>query len=338
MNLGNMGRFGFVASLLAAAWGCSDMASPSDTYDTVYPPLEAAGAGGGGAGGTDQDDPVLDSEEWGCLKIPPVVVPRGPQTRILYRVPIGDFDSSQLIPNLSVQACTTTDCDPVAPCPDGADPTPTQPCAIVKPPSAALPLYEINLPYGFSGGLKLSGGEAYVEMDYLFGGPMIGLPELALADGGNVVVGLPIPVIKVTTRARVYREVMLPSVDTTRGVVAVRTLNCYRQPPGVTTTGIAAVPQGQRAQGVALQSVPDDPAGAVSWTLSNGNAFSPNRLVTDARGVAGFLNAPSGNTDLFAVLPGAKTTVPTNLPVTIFVRPDVIILAELRPGNDVWGQ
>jgi hypothetical protein len=337
MNLGKMGRFGFVASLLAAAWGCSDMASPEDTYNTVV----LKGMTGGSSGDGDGEGPdrtLLNSDEWKCLGTPVAPVPRGAPTRIKYVVQIGDFDVGGLIPNLLVQACVTTNCDPLPDCPAGMDPTPTQSCAIVTPPSAALPAYTINLPYGLSnGGLKLTEPVNYVEMDYFFGGPMIGLPELALADGGDTVVGLAIPVIKKTTRQRVYDEVGVPVVDSTRGVVAVRTLNCLRQPATGTPTGLAAVPQGQRAARIAVKAIPDSPEDSVPWTLSTGNSFSPNKLVTDGRGVAGFLNAPSQITDLIAVLPdGVSTILPTS--TSTRVRADVITLAELRPGVDVWGQ
>jgi hypothetical protein len=335
MNLGNKGRVGIVASLLAAIWGCSDMAPANDTYQGVFGLSPTGGAGGDVGGDTEA---LLNTPQWQCLgKAFPMVPRAANSTRIKYRVAIGDFDYSTPIPGLVVQACTTTNCEPIPSCPADSTPTPTQACAIVTPPSQALPVYTIDLPYGFNGGLKLTEPTNYVEMDYFFGGLMVGLPDVPLEEGGDTVVGLPIPVIKKSTRQRVYEEVGVPEVDATRGVLAVRTLNCLRQPATGTPTGLAAVPQGQRADGVALEAVPKAPDGAVSWTLSNGNSFTKNRLVTDARGVAGFLNAPSENTDVFAVLPDGVTTIQAN-PTTIRVRADVITLAELRPGLEAWGQ
>jgi hypothetical protein len=333
MNLGIKGRVGIVASLLAAIWGCSDMAPEGDTYQTVYGRLNPTG----GAGGDAQDGPPLtDSPEWACLGKPyPMAARTANSSRIKYQVIIVDFDTNRPIPDLVVQACTTGDCAEYPACDPASTPTPTTQCATVTYPAAgAAPVFVIDLPYGFDGGLKLTADPAqYVEMDYFFGGPMIGLPELAPENGGATVVGLPIPVIKQTTRDRVYRDVRLPTVDKTRGVVAVRTLNCLRRAANAPDT---TPPQGQRAAGITLESVPDAPDGAVAWTLSNLNIFTPNRLETDARGVAGLLNAPASALDVVAALPDGTRYGDT----TTKVGADKIILLELRPGSGLggWGQ
>jgi hypothetical protein len=161
-------------------------------------------------------------------------------------------------------------------------------------------------------------------MQYVFGGPMKGPPE-----GGYVVRGLTIPLLKSSTRDTIYNDLGLPgSADPTRGVLAVRTLDCTRNATG---------PQGQRAPGVSLRAKPKQPEGSVAWTLSFSNRATPNKLETDARGVAGFVNVLPGTIDVEGVSPvGAHGTSygATSLPV----RAGVITLAEVRVGLDLWGQ
>lgn len=348
MNLRNMGRAAGLLPLVLGVVACSDMDPGDDTFAIVYPELAQAGRGGddpvgnagssgsGGNGGTQGAPPdgmsLLDTDAWKCLKVDPrsMLTPRtGAPARVTYRVLIVDFDSQTPIPGLIVQGCTTSNCDAYPPC-STATPGPTEPCAIVAPPVGAT--YEINFPYQFQGGLKLTKPGEYAEMDYFFGGPLVGLPEAGLDDGGDVVVGLAIPVLKESTRLRAYNEVGAASVDPDRGTLAVRTLNCLRQP--VMPPAMPVPPQGQRAAGVALEALGMAPEGALSWTLSNGNVFTKNRLVTDARGVAGFLQAPPEIVDVKAVLADGTEFGTTSLRV----RADVITLAELRPGLEVWGQ
>lgn len=332
MNLGE--RLGLLAVLVGIAGGCSSMAPEDDTYNTLYGTLEPSG-GSGGSGGTSSGDISLDAMAWGCLDDVPttLMVPRptGTASRIQYRVPIVDFDTPAAIPGLNVQACTTSDCLPLAACATST-PMPTEQCAIVTPPAAGgAPVYTINLPWQFDGGLKLTKDPDYAEMDYFFGGPLVGSPDVALADGGDVVVGLGIPVLKTASRQRAYDEVGAGPVDTARGTLAVRTLNCTRSP-----TAAPPIGQGTRAAGVALQALGGDPSadGARAWTLSDRNQFTPNRLVTDPRGVAGFLNARPVVMDVQAELPDGSFYGLASLRV----RANVITLAELRPGLGVWGQ
>ncbi len=339
MNLGNMSRIGILSLVVATAGACSDMNPTDETFETVYGPLQAGGSGSmAGTGGTaaEPSGSLLDTAEWECIGTDArtMLAPRGTATatRIQYRVPIVDFDTLTPVPGLIVQACVTSDCDAYTECEPGSTPGTTEPCAVVSPPPAGSPVYTIDLPYNFVGGLKLTKPGEYAEMDYFFGGPMVGLPEAPPSEGGNIVVGQAIPVLKLRTRERAYREVGVASVDPTRGTLAVRTLNCLRQ-PATPPAGMTPPPQGQRATGVSVTAVPDVPAGSASWALSQGNVFSPNKLETDGRGVAGFLNAPPVITEVRAVIDG---TVYAG--ASIRVRADVITLAELRPGLDVWGQ
>lgn len=333
MNFGE--RLGLLALLASIASGCSSMAPEDDTYNSVVrQPLEPSEGGSGGSGGGTGSGgaPLTDSPAWTCLDdvLMPLAATRTP-ARIQYRAPIVDFDTSQAIPELSVQACITSDCAPLPACTSAA-PAPTEQCAQVTAPAAgAPPVYTIDVPYGFDGGLKLTREPDYAELDYFFGGPLIGVPEETPEEVRTIVFGLAIPVLKKAARQRAYDEVGAGPVDETRGTLAVRTLNCARPP-----TAIPGIPQGQRASGVSLEALGADPGadGAISWTISDRNQFTANRLVTDPRGVAGFLNARPVVLDVQAELPDGTTFGLASLRV----RPNVITLAELRPGLGIWGQ
>jgi hypothetical protein len=236
--------------------------------------------------------------------------------RVTYVVAIVDFDSQPYSPtpvkNLSVQVCGSPSCDPPA----------AEPDVVIHNPVEGQPpfVYAIEFPFRFSNGSLRLTAPNYAPMDYVFNGPMVGPPE-----GGYVVQGLTIPLLKATTRDTIYHDLGISGeVDTTRGVLAVRTLNCLRDPKAPV-----------RAPGVKLQSVPVAPGPpAVAWTLSNSNLATPNRLETDARGVAGFVNVLPVVYDVEGLSPIGKSYGRTS----IAVRPGVITLAEIRDGIGLWGQ
>jgi hypothetical protein len=337
MNLVNMCRAGLLPLLLAGAAGCSDMDPAEDTYRSVYM-LGAGGdgpsgnAGSGGSGGTgDEPAPPLNEEDWGCLSTG-ITMPMMAPSRITYQVAIVDFDSQTIsptqVPGLDVKVCTVATCDQVLPACDTTlgDPAPTQQCAIVAQGPAPF-LYLINLPYRLeNGGLRLTAAN-YVQMNYIFGGPMVGTPE-----GSTTVVGLTIPLLTEEVRRRVYRQVGLSTVDPNRGTLAVRTLTCARQPNP--PLPMPRPPEGQRARDILVTAEQAAEAPAVSWSLSNGNQFTDDRLVTDARGVAGILNVEPSAIIVKAVLPNGDEYGETTLPVV----ENVVTLAELRPGLERWGQ
>lgn len=233
-----------------------------------------------------------------------------------YVVGIVDFDSQPYSPTpvkgLQIEVCGSPSCDPPA----------SEPEVIITNPVEGQPpfVYAIEVPFRFSNGSLRLTAPNYAPMDYIFNGPMIGPPE-----GGYVVQGLTIPLLKATTRETIYHDLGLPGeVDTSRGVLALRTLNCLRQEGS-----------NPRAPGVKLISVPQAPdEPAVAWTLSTSNRATANRLETDARGVAGFVNALPLVYDLEGLSPVGLTYGRTS----IAVRPGVITLAEIRDGIGLWGQ
>jgi hypothetical protein len=271
-------------------------------------------AGAAGAAGEANHPPVL-GPEWTCLTAPQKPIMQDPK-RVTYVVAIVDFDSQPYSPTpvsgLKIEVCGSPSCDPPAAEPDVVIHNPVQ----GQPPF----VYAIEFPFRFSNGSLRLTAPGYAPMDYIFNGPMIGPPE-----GGYVVQGLTIPLLKATTRDTIYHDLGIEGeVDKTRGVLALRTLNCLRDPKA-----------NARAPGVKLVSVPNAPkAPSVAWTLSTSNRATPNRLETDSRGVAGFVNVLPLVYDLEGLSPVGLGYGRTS----IAVRPEVITLAEIRDGIGLWGQ
>ena len=279
-----------------------------------------AGDGGGkevaeaGAGG-EPSEPVPLGPDWACLQTPLKPIVQDPK-RVTYVVAIVDFDSQPYSPTpvsgLKMQICGSPSCDPPA----------SEPDVVVHNPVEGQPpfVYAIEFPFRFSNGSLRLTAPGYAPMDYIFNGPMIGPPE-----GGYVVQGLTIPLLKAATRDTIYHDLGLTGdVDKTRGVLALRTLNCLRDPKA-----------NPRAAGVQLVSIPNAPKPpSVAWTLSTSNRATPNRLETDGRGVAGFVNALPLVYDVEGLSPSGARYGRTS----IAVRPEVITLAEIRDGIGLWGQ
>jgi hypothetical protein len=272
---------------------------------------ERADAGAGG----EPTPPVEVGPEWACLKAPQKPIVQDAK-RVTYVVGIVDFDSQPYSPTpvsgLKVEVCGSPSCDPPAAAPD----------VVIHNPVQGQPsfVYAIEFPFRFSNGSLRLTAPGYAPMDYIFNGPMIGPPE-----GGYVVQGLTIPLLKATTRDTIYHDLGIAGdVDRTRGVLALRTLNCLRDAKA-----------NPRALGVKLISIPSAPkAPSVAWTLSTSNRATPNRLETDGRGVAGFVNVLPLVYDLEGLSPVGMVYGRTS----IAVRPEVITLAEIRDGIGLWGQ
>jgi len=279
---------------------------------------------------------------------------------VTYVVPIVDFDSQAgggAIPvdNLTITVCPSVTCitnayrwtngvgGAVNPDDGGIIPLDASASPISISHPAGLPpfVYAITVPYGLNNASLRLEAPGYAEMDYYFGGPLVGKPEGG-PDGGTAgaytVTGLAIPVLRQQTRTLLYNQIGIPGdPDPTRGVLAVRTLNCLRDRPASEGGGA----NGTRAPMVKLQPVGwvPDPASR-AWTLSFQNLprGSPDvtTLATDPRGVIGFINVPPVNYPVHGLAPvdSGMAYGETN----VFVRPDVISLAEIRDGIDVWGQ
>lgn len=256
------------------------------------------------------DDTYHSVNQWRCIDTNTVPTPVTP-ARVKYSIPIVDFNSQPSAPTpvagVVIKVCSNQRCDPEYPvCTTDVQ---TQCVRITGGPV----LYTFDFPYGFANGwLQLSAAN-YTNMDYIFGGPMIGKPDGSLEFTGNVATMVP-----VTTLEDIYHSVGVDSVDMTRGTLAVRILDCL----------------GIRAPGMLLDTVVEDPA-SVAFSLSNGNIATPNTLETDPRGVAGIVNLQPQAIDVVAITPDGRHY---GGPTTLNVRPNTITLAELRDGLDVWGQ
>lgn len=345
INLANNCRVGVLPLLLSMAAACSDMDPETDTYNTVIlgqnpgaggggsGPSGDSGSGGssGGAGGTENMRPEVLPPEWACLDTPMMPVARDP-ARVDYRVAIVDFDSQTTNPapvaGVNVLVCSNAACDPpMPPCPTEGTLTPTQQCVTVT--NIQGPVYQINLPWQFqNGSLKLT-APGYAEMNYIFGGPMIGAPE-----GGPLVIGLAIPLLRESARVNAYLDCNGTQVDASRGTLAVRTLDCKRNFSNLDMTMMTR--EGSRAANVSVEPFDGEPMNGCAWTLSNDNIFAPNNLRTDPRGVAGYLDTDIGVLRLIAESP-VGVQYPA-APPNLRVRPNVITLAELRDGLGRWGQ
>ncbi len=304
--------------------GSTDAATTSTAGSAVVATAGSGGAASGDASGGEKPDagaagepskPIELGPEWACLAAPQKPVVQDPK-RVTYVVAIVDFDSQPYSPTpvsgLKIEVCGSPSCDPPASEPDVVIHNPVQ----GQPPF----VYAIEFPFRFSNGSLRLTAPGYAPMDYIFNGPIIGPPE-----GGYVVQGLTIPLLKATTRDTIYHDLGIAGdVDKARGVLALRTLNCLRDPKA-----------NARAPGVKLVSVPNAPkAPSVAWTLSTSNRATPNRLETDSRGVAGFVNVLPLVYDLEGLSPVGLSYGRTS----IAVRPEVITLAEIRDGIGLWGQ
>jgi hypothetical protein len=299
--------------LLLATASCSSLDPGTDSAAQLFGSDDDPSLGSSGAAGAANQDML--PPEWACLDSPQKPVTQEPG-RVTYVVAIVDFDSQPYSPTpvegLNIEVCGSPSCDPPASAPE----------VVITNPVEGLPpsVYAIEFPFRFSNGSLRLTAPGYAAMDYVFNGPIIGPPE-----GGYQIQGLTIPLLKATTRETIYHDLGLPGdVDAARGVLALRTLNCLRDPKG-----------NPRAAGVKLQAIPAAPEPpAVAWTLSTSNRATPNRLETDNRGVAGFVNALPLVYDVEGLTPADRTYGRTS----IAVRPDVITLAEIRDGIGLWGQ
>lgn len=302
--------------------------------------------------------------EWECITEAdtPIPNPTSNPPRITYLTPVVDFDSPSpnspiSVPGLQLTVCTSPSCNPPAACfPDSSacDPdialervTPPANSTVVvqqASPTMAPFLYAINLPWGFDAVSIRARAPGYVPSEYFLGGPMKGSPE-----GGTTVVGLPYFLLTTAALDTLYSQVGLetPAVpaNPTRGILAVRTINCLRsQTPFVPMDPNARQPA--RGQGVRLEMVGGDPEfPAAPWVLTfgkqaRGKQSDEDLLFTDDRGTAGFANLEPRTYTVRGVAPApvdSETgTAFGETPAT--VRPGVISIIEVRDGLNVWGQ
>lgn len=268
--------------LIPLSFGCSSMKPGEDTWESLYTP-----------------------DEWKCLL--DTEAPIESTGRATYTVPVVDFNSQPTaptpVPALAIAVCTSPTCDPVYPvCTDN----PLGQCVNI---SGGPVLYKMDFPAGLSNVVLRLSAPDYVGMDYVMGGPMVQSTQ-----------GLGIPMVPIATRQSIYTNLGAGTVDETRGVLAVRTLDCNNA----------------RAQGVTVEAVDGQiEYPSIPFRLSNNNLATGATLETDERGVAGFVNLAPQTVDVVARTDYGKEF---GGPTTLNIRPNTITLAELRDGIDIWGQ
>jgi hypothetical protein len=230
-----------------------------------------------------------------------------------YIVPIVDFANPPAAPpNMTIVACQSGDLNCRFP---GMPPIQApDPAVLALFPEAVRPaVLQITLPTGFDGYLRIT-AMGYVQTEYYFGGPLIGG-----MDGGPGLVGEAIPVPRDNTVSDIFGSLRRER-DTSRGLIALRTLNCL----------------GQRAPNVTLDLLNTD---AIGWTLISNAPASPQGqndafIPTDIRGVAGFAN----------IIPGAAVVEghsPAGVPygqANFAVRANQLTIGEIRLGQAVYGR
>jgi hypothetical protein len=288
---------------LAGIIACSSLDPRTDTW------AGELDAGNGGESGK-----PLTPPEWKCLDQPQVPVARNPEP-VAYVVAIVDFDRQlnalEPIEGLDIVVCGSATCEE------------PEEVMITGVPDRPPYLYRIVFSYGFDNAVLRLTAPGYVPMDYILGGRMIGPPE-----GGSTVLGRAIPLLREATLANLYKQLgFTEGPDPERGVLAVRTLNCLRDPMNQDIS---------RAAGVQLAMVSDTLDPGTVWSLSFNNIATRSNE-TDERGVVGYLNAPPQAflVEAVATVGGNEVRYGRN---AVQVRPGVITLAELRDGVGRWGQ
>lgn len=296
-----------MAALSSATAGCSDK-GPSGT------PAEMA------LDASTIETSVPADPAWACLGHPSLRVGQ-PEQPVTYVLPVIDFDAQptnpQPVPGLNIFLCATTPCPGPSPSPPGV--------TIVNPDSNAPYLYAIVVPYGFANARLRLRAPGYVPVEYDLGGPLVGPPE-----GGYMVKGLPISMIRLETMSALFQDIGLeesPSPD--KGILAVRTLNCLR-----TDT---SPPTGVRAAGVRLQMLDALSPSALPWTLFINN-IATRTTTTDARGVMGLANVEPAAYTLQGIAPfGGPDGTPYGT-TAVRIEPGTITVVEIRDGIGKWGQ
>lgn len=262
---------------------------------------------------------------WSCLNQPVnLVLPDAAPQTATYVAAIVDFYSQPTlltaIPGLTVDVC--------------ADPTCANPITDklnITHPMAPF-VWSFEMPYMVDHVFLRTRAEGYVDFDYILGGPLLGTPY-----GNPTIHGLVIPPITESALDDLYTQVSAGARDTSKGILAVRTLNCFLNPDG-SPDQIKSRGEDVQVQVTELSTNSPPPPPAVGWALSFNNKAKPavdNVLpLTDSRGVVGYFQLEPGNYEVKAIAPSGAT-----LAHTIWtVHANVVTLAEVRRGLEQWGE
>lgn len=261
----------------------------------------------------DAEPPAANNGPWDCLGMTQPRQPPDPRPMgIAFVVPIVDFATLMPVPDLIIRVCRDNDFD----C--------TQPLPIVPSmPNPATPfVYQLGLPFGFEGYLRLT-APGYIQSEYYFLGPLVGGPN-----GEPVVYGDGIGLPTNDTIDDFFAAFGQGAVrEAGRGLIGLRVYDCRNELPEAQLARTQN--QLRRASGVRLELVN---AEARAWTLVGGRpaAAAPGSdpLPTDNRGVAGFFNIEPMALIVEAIAPNGESYGRTN----VTVRPDQLTQANIRPN------
>ncbi|MBV9949557.1 MAG: hypothetical protein JOZ69_22130 [Myxococcales bacterium] len=242
---------------------------------------------GGGLDAGQGTDPTAPASPFACIANHQPAVVSVPSitptpTKVRYRVAIVDFRSpNPPIVGASIVGCYELDRNCSTPAPTSAA------------QMGATPLYNIELPYGFTGFIHITASN-YITTNYEFGGALIGTPAGTTdMDGVPLVAGTPIGIPSIPELADFLAGHQPPAtLDTKAGILAARFIDCSGN-TGPTYQQIVANPYFGRAASVKIQV--KSPTGLGYTLLKNVPIFSDPPVATDFRGVAGYANMAPGN-------------------------------------------
>jgi hypothetical protein len=280
-------------SIALAMTGCSSPKPSGDTYCSVFSCPDSGG----------QASTIVDASTdspWWCdngvtatTTVPPPTYPADAMlpTTVRYVVPIVDFSSLAAgVPTLIDPRAIVVLACPGGECPDGGS-------TIATPPSKAVPAYQIDLPYNFTGSILITnspqapaGAPVYMPTNYIFGGPMVGTRQAdgtairSPVDGVPVVNGLPIAPIDYVKLASFFMGLGPTMLDVTKGLLVARTLDCN----GKVTSGVLLNVAG---------------ATGIPYTLESDYMAVQGPFITDTHAVAGYANMDQKNYNVTGTTP-----------------------------------
>ena len=333
---------------LSGATGCSSLESAADTFCTFNscPDISPPGNDGGGPGldatvaadteaaadasdaqdTQDTQDAPSDAPRlpWWCeangsaqTRVDPLPAPNPKPMKVRYRFQIFDFGSAvnnlpRFVTNLTFISCTNSDPGCV-----GVDAGTVKPPLAVTTPTMTAPYYQIDLPYGFSGSIRIT-SPGYIPTQYFFGGPLVGMPSGAIdtTDGTLLIQGAYITPITEADADRLYQQLGMVARDPNLGLLGARLLDC----------------NGDRAAFAFLKVT--SPTG-LGYSLVQNLPVLGDPPQTDSRAVAGYVNMAVRNYFAEGLTPNGGS-YGRNTPTVI--EANTLTILEIRTDQSAFGR
>jgi hypothetical protein len=300
----------FTFGAIAAMLGCTNLENGSDTYRSKLVPGAGGSSGSGGTTSQGGSAGNVPDPRWVCLDSPPAATPMPKAPTVAYIAPIVDYANppnalttmTAAIAGLNVLVCSTTDYQCLHPISSaGLD---GGPMLVVADPMRPF-IYKIDLPFNADVFLRVNGPD-YLQLEYYFGGPIIGNQK-----GDPQIVGDAIPPLTISAVNDFLSRGGKPSPhDIKKGILAARTVDC----------------NAQRAEGITVRRTGSDP-GSFAYTLQANVPLFEDNYPTDGRGVAGWANLEPGTFNVEGVLSDGRSYGN----VLVQIRANQITLIDIRP-------